>query len=368
VSKLWEKTGTAKNNSDLVEVDQSKLDLSKPTVVFFPGQLTNESAPDFISKDLNEVKELFRDMPEQPQVYLWSHPHKNHPKKKFSLSWIFSAAVHRLSFGRIPEAPINELSAVFRLAAYTVTGQRSTTSLAREQARKLIMPLVTDANGKPLPFEQAQKNLRKLTLVGYCIGNLSVQEVFNGALSLMKKSGFKKKDARNLLKEIVLVSFASFAEPQAEHHRYTTVSLIHNDDSMLRKRERLFHPLRRIFSHFSRRLRVKQLSDTSVLISGTNMGKWWDRKKPAQKEVIEDVRLPAWRKDAFNHFMSDYVNTNDKASQFSRIVQYSLINAVSRTDTVKPVELLKAPAAVDKTAETASYERKITAAARKRLM
>ena len=364
--KLWEKTGDAKNNSDLVEVDPSKLIISRPTIIFFPGQMTTETREELVSKDLNEIRQLFSDMAEPPQVYLWSYPDKNVPQKKMSLSSLFRFAVHDLTLHLLPPPPINELSALFRVAVYTASFQRSSFSVAKRQAKKLIMPLVTNAEGTPLPFDEAQKNLRNLTFMGYSIGGFAVQELYNASWELMRKAGYKRKDTRRLLQEIVLLNLGGFAEPRKEKNRYTSISLVHNDDRILRTRERLLHPLRRIFSHFSRRLKIRQLSDSSILVSATATGKWQDRRKQPQNDIIENVQLPRWRRKAFNHFFADYVNTDDNSNQFSRIAQYALMNAVNRKTTPKPVDLLKAPATLEKTPEVDRYERKIAQAAQKR--
>jgi len=357
--KLWKKTGNAKNNSDLVEVDSSPLVISRPTVVFFPGQMTRDNVQDIVSKDLNKVNSLFADMPQPPQVYLWSHPAHAIPANK-SLLDTFKGVADYLTRHKLPPLDDNDLSAMQRLLAYEASFQHSTTDLAREQAQKLIMPLVTDKQGKPLPFDTARKNLRNLTFLAYCIGNLYVQELYNAALVMMQFSGFRPDDTRKLLSEIVLVSFGSVAEPKEERDRYTTISLIHNDDSMLHKKDQWLHPLRSIFARFDRRLKIKELSESSLLVTATVMTSQIDRNK--HNEVIAGVHLPPWQKDAFNHFMSDYVNNDDNTSQVSRIVQYSLINAVSRTGTVRPMSLMKAPPVAGKTPETARYDRKIATA------
>ena len=179
---------------------------------------------------------------------------------------------------------------------------------------------------------------------------------------MMRKAGYSRKETRTLLKEIVLVTFGSFSEPKEERNRYTTISLLYNDDSPIGKKELLMHPVHKAFSRFSRRLKIEQLSETSILVSATAMGRWSDRDKETQKEVIENVQLPRWRKDAFNHFFTDYVNTNDNSNQFSRMVHYALLNAVSRKETVSPMSLLKTPAGVEKTPAVTSYERKIARA------
>jgi hypothetical protein len=129
---------------------------------------------------------------------------------------------------------------------------------------------------------------------------------------------------------------------------------------MLHKKDQWLHPLRSVFAQFDRRLKIKELSASSLLVTATVMTSQIDRNK--HKNVIEGVRLPPWQKDAFNHFLSDYVNSNDNTSQVSRIVQYSLINAVNRKGPVRPMSLMKAPPLAGKTPEVARYDRKIAAA------
>ena len=354
--KLWKKTGDAKNNSDLVEVDPSQLVISKPTVIFIPGQITPDDAHDEISRNINDVKNIFQDMPEPPQVLLWSHLEDT--KTTRALAQQFRAAVHKLT-KITPPTTGNDLTSFSRFVAYRFSFQHSSTPAARNLAQKLILPLVTTADGKPLPFDEAQKNLRNLTLMGYCSGGFAAQLLYNAARKMMRKAGYSRKETRSLLQEIVLITIGTFSEPQKEENRYTTVSFLYNDDSIISMKDKLLHPLRRIFSRSSQRLNIKNLSDTSVLVSAAVLGKKRDKE---QKEVIEGVQLPAWRRGAFNHFFADYVNSNDNSSQFARIVPYTLINAVNRKETVSPEDLLKAPATLEKTPEVARYERKITQA------
>ena len=356
--KLWKKTGDAKNNSDIVEVDPAQLAISKPTIVYFPGQITPDDAHDEISRNLNDVKKIFCDLPEPPQVYLWSHPEDTRTTR--ALAPIFCTAVNKLSLGKVnPPTKGSDLTSLSRYLAYKLSFHRSSTVAAENLAQNLIMPLATNAEGKPLPFDEAQKNLRNLTFMGYCIGGFAVQAVYNAAQKMLRKAGYSRKEARALLQEIVLVTIGTFSEPKKEENRYTTVSFIYNDDSMTGAKDKVFHPLHRAFSRSNQRLQVSKLSDSSIIVSGAIMGKKGDQ---SQEEVIEGVLLPAWRKGAFNHFFADYVNTNDNTHQFSRIVQYALTNAVNRNGTVKPGDLLKAPAALEKTPEVARYERKITQA------
>lgn len=354
--KLWKKTGSAKNNSDLVEIEASQLTVSGPTVVYFPGQLTSDNNRDFISIDLNDINELFQGLPSPPQVYLSSLP-ETPPQKSLSLSSLFRAAVHNFSFHRLPKPTANDASSMGRRIRYHFSRACSSSFLGRDLAKALVMPLVSNAAGRRVPYGEAQKNLRNLTFMGYSIGNLTAQEIYNAAKKMMRKAGYSKKETRQLLQEIVFVSIGSVAEPRQEAKRYTTVSLIYQDDRFVRGKDKTLHPLRGIFAKSSRHLKIKQLSGSSIVLSAAARGRWRNRKKETP-EVIDNVQLPRWDKMASNHLFVDYVNTNDAGSLFSRIAQHVLINAADRKDTVNPLDLLTAPSTL--AADTrASYQRKI---------
>lgn len=334
--KLWKKTSDAKNSSDLQEVDLSKLVVFRPTVVFFPGQFASDDNPYHISLEIKHAKDVFSNQPEQPEIYLWSNPDDGTRKRSFARTFL-------------------------RSAFYNATACRTALYSADKLAKGMILPLATDAQGKPLPLAEAQKNLRNLTFFGYCIGNLAAQEVYNAARKMLRKAGYSRKDTRLLLREIVLVSVASASEPAKERHRYTNVTLLYNDDKGIRVKDWIVSPLHTLTKSFfkaSQKLAIRRLSDTSLLITAAALGRKRDRKKETPSEVIEGVQLPRWNKKATNHFTPDYINSNDNSCQFSRIAEHALVNAVNRKGTVKPVDLLTAPPALEaKTREL--YQRRI---------
>jgi hypothetical protein len=279
--KLWRKTGDARDNSDLVGVDLPTLAIAKPTVIFISGRETTDKNKDEISRSIHFMNKLFQDQTEPPQIYSWSH------------SRILSRAFNMVAYHQFP-------------------GHRYRPS-AKKLAKAAIMPLVSK-EGQPLPLEEAQKNLRNLTLLGYSAGSLVAQEVFNASLKMMQKSGYKPEDARRLLHEVVLVTIGTISRPTKEQNRFTTIYMVNTDDWFVRAKNFLRHPFRSAFRKATRQLRIEPLSGTNLLVSAAAGGRLWDKHKKKQKEVIDNVKLPRWRFFASNHEARDYVNDDYKRS------------------------------------------------------
>jgi len=315
--KLWKKTRDTKDNTDLQQVDLSTLAIASPTVLFISGRETTDKNKTEISKSILFIKKLLKDQPEvssMPEVYSWSHS--------------------------------RQLSRIFNMAAYHYFPRHAYRPSAKKLAQGTIMPLVSDAEGNPLPYAEAQEKLRNLTLFGYSAGSLVAQEVFNASMKMMKKIGYKPEEARKLLQEVVLITIGTISRPTKEENRFTTISLANSDDWFVRAKNRLMHPFQRIFSRAARQLKIRQVSDNSLLVTAAARGRIRDRKKEPI-EIIENVRLPRWSLSSSNHEARDYVNNDDQHSQVSRIVSHALINAVTRKTTLTPSQLLEPVASLE---------------------
>ncbi len=334
--KLWEKTLDTKDNNNMPEVDLATLAISSPTVVFISGRETTDKNKTEISKSILFIKKLLQDQPEittMPQVYSWSHS--------------------------------RQLSRIFNMAAYHYFPQHSYRPSAKKLAQGIIMPLVS-AGGKPLDYAEAQEKLRNLTLFGYSAGSVFAQEVFNASLKMMQDIGYTPDDARALLQEVALITIGTISRPTHEQDRFTTISLANSDDWFVRAKNRLMHPFHRIFTRAARPLKIRSMSATSLLITAAARGRIRDRKKEPV-EIIENVKLPRWNLASSNHEARDYVNSDDKQSQVSRIVLHALINAVNRKQTLTPSQLIE-PVASLGGEERALYLRKIAKAQGKALV
>jgi hypothetical protein len=308
MSKLWEKSGDAKDNSDLKEADLSTRAIKKPSIIIISGGPVTDKNQTIISKEIYALNKLLAghvDIKSPPKIYCWSHK--------------------------------SELSAAFNTVRYNCPPKRRHTTAAQDFAQGVIMPLVSE-NGQPLPRDEAKKRLRNLTLYTICSGTVVAQEIYNAALEKMKDIGYKPEEAVELLHEVADIAVAPVSSPWKEANRFSTLSLVNSDDGMVN----LIHPLRSIFHGARQRLKISKLSATSVLVTAAARRKMWQWRK---KEVIEGVWLPRWK--LVSHSIPNYINAKDKSSQFSRIVQHALINAVNRKTTVKPLALLKAPATLE---------------------
>ena len=322
---LWEKTKGAKDNSDLVKVDLPQLKITSPTVVYLPGRDQADGNPTELSKGINFVDKLFTDLPKPPKVYIWSHS-DIYSKKGFK-----------------------NLTSLFHVAAYSHL-PRVHFPAASRLAKHLIKPLVADAEGTRLPIEEAEKNLRNLTLLGYCFGTVTAQEVYNASIKTMKKAGYTAEEAEHLWGEIVLINFATFTRPKMEKNRFTTINFINTDDLFISAKNLLILPLTTVvgltktFSSTSKKLNIIPLSDRSMLVSATAAEQPLDTiLGKTQQEVIDDVKLKRWKMLGTNHSAHDYVTDANESNQFASMVKYALINAVTRTGRVRPVDLLDEP-------------------------
>ena len=82
-------------------------------------------------------------------------------------------------------------------------------------AAAILLPLVLK-KGKPLDEDAARANLRNVTFVAYSAGTVFAQEMYNAALGQMVEAGYKKKTAKAVLNEVVLISMAAVSRPLEE--------------------------------------------------------------------------------------------------------------------------------------------------------
>jgi len=333
MAKLWKKTTDTDGKPQLQELDLPTLAISSPTIIYLSGFLTTDKQPSYVEEGIQCMEELLQGRPElqsSPNIYVWSH---------------------------------TRLRNVFNIAAYNLSPQSAYSANAEKLAKGVIMPLVSD-NGKPLPFEEAQKRLRNLTFFGYSAGTVVAQEAFNASMEMMQKIGYKPEDARKLMKEIVLISTGNMSSPSKEKNRFTTLYLAGSNDIFVRWKNRIWNPLRNIFARFARRLVIKPLSDTSLLITTVIKKKFWHWRKTQDGQKTKkniSPQLPRWTLLSTNHELPHYITSDDEHNQFSKIVLHALINAVNRKETPDVLKLLE-PATSHSPEEIAAYRERIAKA------
>lgn len=326
MAKLWRK-GT---DGQPQEVDLATLSITSPTVIFLPGHLTRDYRPDIVATGLVAFETMLQDDAKPlPQIYVWSYTHT----QKFS-----------------------------HLTRYRLFPNHTARPSAKNVARGVLLPLVSDADGKPLPLATAKKNLRNITFVGHSAGNIFAEEVFNAAFGMMKKMGYAKAEARDVLSEVVNVSLGTVAKAVNRKKRFSSVYMTNTDDLYIRGKNRIFHPLKSIFNRFTHRrpLKIRQVTPNSLLVTAAAHGKWRQRHKDVREKGI-DIILPRRDIRHTNHGFYNYVTEDSSTSQIAHIASSAVVSSLGRdsdftvTDLLTPRESLGA-------AEKAVYESRIAKA------
>jgi hypothetical protein len=258
------------------------------------------------------------------------------------------------------------LENLFNLAAYDSFPNRQSSSAGFILAEHVVMPLVCD-NFKSLPdgsctgdkisMEEAAKRLRNLTLFGYSAGSIVAQETFNASVKLMKAVGYEEKEARKMMKEVVLVAMGCISRPSKEIDRYTTVTLAASNDRINRFKNWIWGSvgtLRRSFTtgylkdKNKKTLQVRPLSASYTFVSAAARRELYESKVDPRTGEREQTPFrplyPAWTGRHSYHEPVHYTTTDDDYNGFSRIALYATANAINRTASPDSLKLLDPPA------------------------
>lgn len=343
MAKLWRRPNSNEAaQPDAVEVDLPNLRIDKPSIVFLNGFFVMDNNPSWVAASLKAMEDLMAHRPAggpPVNVYSWTHA---------------------------------GLKDSFNVVSYWAKPNSACCPAVQKLAEGLIMPLVADgfkvddkgvATGTPLKLEDAKKNLRNLTLFGYSAGGVTGQECFNASLFMMKQIGYSEKDAREALHEIVAINVGTPTRPKKEKERFTTLYLEAANDKIVQIKNRLWEPLKNIFARFGQPLKIKPLGGHAAMITASVSRRSHHEKKLLNgKTVKEKVRnlLPSFLSIIKTyHELPRYVTEDEEFSPFAKMVQYGLTNAVARTGSVEPLQLLEPPAGTEK-AIAAAYSEKIS--------
>lgn len=349
MAKLWQRTRRADGTSQLQDISLTDLRITRPSVIYLSGFLTLDSQPGFIAGGLKRLEEIMGHRPaphdaEHADLYAWSH---------------------------------TNLANVFNMAAYNVSPETRACAAAQSLARAVIMPLVTrdfklDGDGRisgaPLPPDEAKRNLRNITFFGYSAGTIAAQECYNASLEMMQKLGYAKDDARSVLQEVALISAGNVSRPSKEKDRFTTVYLVASNDKIIRAKNRIWSPLKTMFARFARNLNIKKLSATSAFISAAVSKQKWEWRVANGKTWQERIRplIPSWTFVKSYHELPHYVTHDENLSQFAKIVNFALTNAVARAPAyaggegkkLDPLDMIQPPQGIPAN-DAAAYTAKI---------
>lgn len=344
MGKLWRRERDADGKSVLIDIDLDTLKIEAPTVVFLSGFLTTNSQPGFIAGAIKRMETLFRENPDitpPAQIFAWSH---------------------------------TDLKNLFNIARYIAKPKDRSTDAGRDIARGVIMPLVADGfrvdkqgdvHGTPVDVETACARLRNITLVAYSAGTVAAQETWNAAYGMMRDIGFKKHEARQMLSEIVLISTGNVSRPTHEVNRFTTLYLAASNDRIIKFKNRVVSPsLKTVFAWFSDKLTVRPLSENALLITANvnrTMHEWSVDENGNRMEREINKLYPKWALRSSYHELPHYMTTDETQSPFARVALYALGNAIGRTRTLSPFDLLAPPIGADPRFVTAYKKRVLDA-------
>jgi len=377
MAKLWQRSRDANGKSQLREISLTDLRIEKPSVIFLSGYFTTDSQPGYIAGALKRLEEMMQNRPGHDMV---AAAEAQPVAMGANGSTPAPAAVNIV---RNADKPVelyawshSSLANIFNMAAYNIMPGSRASQPAQNLARGVIMPLVAkdfalDDNGQitgtPLPPEEAKKNLRNVTFFAYSAGTILAQECFNASMKMMQKIGYTADQARDVLHEVALVSTGNVSRPTKEKDRFTTLYLVASNDRIIRAKNRIWRPLKTLFARFARNLNIKALSATSAFISAAVTRQKWEwrmRDGKTWKEKIKPL-IPSWTMIKSYHELPHYITHDENLSQFAKIVQYSLTNAINRAEgdgtRLTPMQMLAPPDGIS-AAEMASYNQKIAKA------
>jgi hypothetical protein len=346
MAKLWRRSDTSTAAAPVaVEVDLSALKIDKPSVIFLNGFFVMDNNKTWAGASLKTMEDMMAHRAQPaPDVDVYSYTHTG-------------------------------LKDIFNVLSYWAKPGSRFSPIAQKLALGIVMPLVADniklddkgnIKGTPLPLEDAKKNLRNITFFCYSAGGVVAQEIYNASLYMMKETGFSEKDAKEILREPVSINVGTPTRPQQEKNRFTTLYLEAMNDKIVQIKNRLWEPLKNIFARFGQPLKIKSVGDNAALITATVSTRSHHKKKllngKTVKEKVRNLLPSASAIISTYHELPRYVTEDEEFSPFAKMVQYGLTNAVARTQTLEPMQLLDPPAGTEKAVASAYSDKIITAA------
>lgn len=331
--KFWHRAPDEMGKETLQEVDIASITIERPTVVYLSGFLTTNKQRGYISGGIKRTRELLDSADLQdikPDIYAWSH---------------------------------KSLGNLFNIAAYNTVPNHYASEAGYTLGANLIMPLVSEgfkrhSNGKlegtPRDPEDAAKRLRNLTLFGYSAGTIAAQETFNATLKMMKGIGYEEKDARKLLKEIVHLALGNVSRTSKEADRYTTVTLVASNDRLNRFKNLAWGTLGTIRrmnttgylkNKHTKKLCIRPYSPSYAFLTAAVRA---DLHEPVieqdgtkTKKKFKPLYPESLGRRSY-HEIPHLITLDPEYNDFAGIALHVLSNAIRRTETPKPMKLMKA--------------------------
>ncbi len=329
--KIWKKNEA---NTAAEDVAFESITIDRPTLVFFSGFMSFHSG----TKTTFSRLKIFEKMLQKDGV-----------KNKTDYQ-VFTATY-------------KNKSTLFNALSYC--GYKNYSSKTSQHfVNSVIMPLVLDEHGAPRDKVEVSINLRNLTLGGYSVGTVIVQELYNASTRSMVKAGFSKKDTKELLGDVVCISMGTMSTPSREGKRFKTVYMVATNDRFANIKNKVFEAsqaLKKKFNRTIRDLRISRIADNAIIIRAevnNNMTEPYIDKIDGQKKwrPIRKLYPETYRHDS-GHELSHYISEDDNQAPFSRICRFVLANAIERDSNVTIDSLIQPY----KEVRTKHYARQYTA-------
>ena len=96
----------------------------------------------------------------------------------------------------------------------------------------VVYPKIVDANGKRLPQQQLLKNIRTITIVGYCAGGHVAMMLENVIKSEMLSLGYSKPEIKMALGQIPVIGYAMNAPSEKSDFKFFNFNSVSDDQDM----------------------------------------------------------------------------------------------------------------------------------------
>lgn len=331
--KFWHRAPDETGKESLQEVDITSVTIDRPTVVYLSGFLTTNKQKGYISGGLKRTRELLDSADLQdikPDIYAWSH---------------------------------KSLGNLFNLAAYDTFPNHYASKAGYTLAANLIMPLVADGfkrnangslDGTPRDPEDAAKRLRNLTLFGYSAGTVVAQETFNATLKMMKGIGYEEKDSRKLLKEVAHLALGNVSRTSKESDRFTTVTLVASNDRLNRFKNfawgfigtvRRMNTTGYLKNKHTKKLCIRPYSPSYAFLTAAVRADLFEPTIEPDGQKAQKKFTPLYPESLGRrsyHEIPHLITLDPEYNDFAGIALHALSNAIRRTDTPDPLQLIKA--------------------------
>lgn len=324
MTKLWRSTFDENGKRQIEDIKALDISYDKPTVVFFSGFSTITKWKGFIGGALKSTEKMLGlNKQEANKIQIITGSYKG-------------------------------LSQFFNLLAYNRFPNNYCSSAGKKAARDIILPRVAQnivlkknnhfKSAEKLPLDEAKERLRNLTLVGYSMGTVITQEMYNASKQFMRKIGYTREETQELLSEVVLLSMGTMSRPTKEKNRFKTIFMVASNDDVVRKRA---HIHLRVKEHLARQakkfLKITPWSNTGLYISAPVKPRLIetviDENGQEQKKHIP-MLYPKWTGFNSHHELPHYITNNDEDNDFSKIVSVTLANAINRNEDTTITDLV----------------------------